>query len=133
MDHSLDQEIVSDSGRGKSPVCGAPPAAEDDGEHATLAAFPTGSNTSRPADGQARAGWVWAVCGFLLLAVGLVFGQTVRHEFIAFDDNEFVYENPHVTPGLTLSGLWWALTDGPLASGIPCRPSPTCWTASSMA
>ena len=60
-----------------------------------------------------------AVCGFLLLAVGLVFGQTVRHEFIGFDDNAFVYENPHVTPGLTLSGLWWALTDGPFGEWCP--------------
>ena len=31
----------------------------------------------------------------------------------------FVYENPHVTPGLTLSGLWWALTDGPLGEWYP--------------
>ena len=82
-------------------------------------AFPAASNRSRPADGRARTWWVWAVCGFLLLAVGLVFGQTVRHEFIAFDDNLFVYDNPHVTPGLTLSGLWWALTDGPLGDWYP--------------
>ena len=30
---------------------------------------------------------VLAVCGLLLLAVGLVFGQTVRHEFVNFDDD----------------------------------------------
>jgi tetratricopeptide (TPR) repeat protein len=55
----------------------------------------------------------------LLLAVGLVFGQTVRHEFIGFDDNAFVYGNPHVTAGLTLPGLWWALTDGPVGEWYP--------------
>ena len=48
-----------------------------------------------------------AVCGSLLLAVGLVFGQTVRHEFIDFDDHRYVYENSHVASGFTLSGLWW--------------------------
>ena len=49
---------------------------------ASRSAFPTSSNSSRPADRRARAYWVWAICGFLLLAVGLVFGQTVRHEFL---------------------------------------------------
>ena len=34
-----------------------------------------------------------AVCGFLLLAVIVVFGQTSRHNFVNFDDNEYVYEN----------------------------------------
>ena len=28
-----------------------------------------------------------AVCGLLLLAVALVFGQTVRHGFVNYDDN----------------------------------------------
>ena len=37
----------------------------------------------------------------------------------AYDDQAFVYENPHVTPGLTLSGLWWALTDGPFGEWCP--------------
>jgi tetratricopeptide (TPR) repeat protein len=66
-----------------------------------------------------RAWWIWAVCGFLLLAVGLVFGQTIRHQFIGFDDNGFVYENPHVAPGLTLSGLWWAMTAGTFGEWSP--------------
>ena len=32
-----------------------------------------------------------AVCGFLLAAVALVFGQTLRHEFVNYDDEEYVY------------------------------------------
>ncbi len=51
-----------------------------------------------------------AVCALLLLAVGLVFGQTVRHEFVNYDDDQFVYENPHVAPGLTGHGMVWAFT-----------------------
>ena len=51
-----------------------------------------------------------ALCGFLLLSVVLVFGQTVRHEFINFDDNNYVYENPQVTHGLTAQGIAWAFT-----------------------
>ena len=42
-----------------------------------------------------------AVCGLLLLAVIAVFGQTVRHGFVNFDDNAYVCENPHLQAGLT--------------------------------
>ncbi|MHB8909941.1 MAG: tetratricopeptide repeat protein [Syntrophales bacterium] len=53
---------------------------------------------------------VAAVCGFLLLAVALVFGQTIGHEFVNYDDAEYVYENPHVSHGLTGRGIAWAFT-----------------------
>ena len=43
----------------------------------------------------------------------------MHHKFVGFDDQAFVYENPHVTPGLTLSGIWWALTDGTLGEWYP--------------
>ena len=39
-----------------------------------------------------------------------VFGQTLRHEFVNFDDHAYVYENPAVRNGLTLDGLAWAFT-----------------------
>ncbi len=40
-----------------------------------------------------------------------VFGQTLHHEFVDFDDNQYVYENPMVTQGLTLKGMVWAFTN----------------------
>ncbi len=46
----------------------------------------------------------------LLLAVVLVFGQTVRHDFVSYDDQQYVYENPRVTGGLTARGIAWAFT-----------------------
>ncbi len=59
----------------------------------------------------ARARWrVLAICSLLLLAVGLVFGQTVRHEFVNYDDDMYVYENPPVAHGLTAQGIAWAFT-----------------------
>src|SRR5690348_18512962 len=33
-----------------------------------------------------------AVCGLLLTAVGLIFGQTVSHQFLSFDDNLYIYQ-----------------------------------------
>ncbi len=50
------------------------------------------------------------VVGFLLLAVVFVFGQTLHHEFINFDDNDYVYQNPHVQRGLTTEAIGWAST-----------------------
>src|SRR5271169_6521524 len=49
-----------------------------------------------------------AVCALLLLAVIAVFGQTAGHDFINFDDNVNVYDNPMVTAGVTQKGLAWA-------------------------
>ena len=60
-----------------------------------------------------------AVCGLLLLAVALVFGQTVRHEFVNFDDQVYVYENLHVQNGVTPQGLAWAFTTFDAANWHP--------------
>ena len=57
-----------------------------------------------PLFGARRRYPVPAVCGLLLLAVGLVFGQTVGYEFVNYDDHEYVYENPQVSRGLTRRG-----------------------------
>ena len=49
-----------------------------------------------------------AVCIFLVLAVVFVYGQTFRYGFVAYDDDQYVYENPIVKAGLTSSGVVWA-------------------------
>ena len=51
-----------------------------------------------------------AVCGFLLLAVVLVFGRTAQYRFVDLDDSGYVYENSHVRAGLTAEGIVWAFT-----------------------
>jgi tetratricopeptide (TPR) repeat protein len=53
---------------------------------------------------------VLAVCGWLLLTVGLVFGQTARYEFVNYDDGLYVFDNPPVSHGLTAQGIVWAFT-----------------------
>ena len=73
--------------------------------------MPQRPKRTEPPQAHARYRYsVWVVCGLLLLAVGLVFGQTVRHDFINLDDPEYVSENPHVTQGLSTEGIVWALT-----------------------
>jgi tetratricopeptide (TPR) repeat protein len=60
--------------------------------------------------GSRRSYLTLAICCLLLLAVGLIFGQTIRHEFVNYDDPAYVYENPHVTHGLTASGIAWVFS-----------------------
>lgn len=50
------------------------------------------------------------LCGVLVAAVAIVFGQTMKYEFVNFDDREMVYENPHISQGLSARSLTWACT-----------------------
>ena len=45
------------------------------------------------------------ICVFLAVIVWAVFGQTLRYEFVNYDDNLNVYENPAVKSGLTLKNI----------------------------
>jgi protein O-mannosyl-transferase len=49
------------------------------------------------------------ICG-LLLMVAIVFGPAVRCGFVSFDDDAYVYDNPHVTHGLTAESIAWSFT-----------------------
>jgi len=44
----------------------------------------------------------------LVLAVAAVYGQSFRHEFLSYDDDTYIYNNPAVTGGLSWKGLRWA-------------------------
>ena len=46
----------------------------------------------------------------LVAPVWLVFGQTLHHAFVDYDDNIYVYQNSIVSSGVTLRGLVWAFT-----------------------
>src|SRR5437773_9479617 len=47
---------------------------------------------------------------FLMAITWLVFGETLRHPPINFDDQEYVFENPKINTGLTSTGVLWAFT-----------------------
>jgi len=53
---------------------------------------------------------VTGICIFLAAIVWVVFGQALHHEFVNYDDDQYVYDNPMVTQGLKLSGIAWAFT-----------------------
>src|SRR6266496_3896154 len=52
----------------------------------------------------------FCVCLALVAITWLVFGQTLGHDFVNFDDHVYVYENPQITRGLTVDGLIGAFT-----------------------
>jgi tetratricopeptide (TPR) repeat protein len=60
-----------------------------------------------------------AICLLLAVAVGVVFGQTLHHQFVNFDDNLCVYENPAISHGLSLHGFIWAFTHGLNGNWVP--------------
>lgn len=50
------------------------------------------------------------VCLFLIITTVMVYGQIVTHDFVEFDDDRYVNENPQVTAGLTAEGIHWAFS-----------------------
>ncbi|TLD69228.1 tetratricopeptide repeat protein [Phragmitibacter flavus] len=61
----------------------------------------------RFATSRSLSGW-WA--GLVACAVFVVFGGSIGHDFINYDDPVMVYENPSVAGGLTSANARWALT-----------------------
>jgi len=56
-----------------------------------------------------RALWV----SLALIAANLIVYAPVRHyEFVTWDDPQYIYENPHVSGGMTWRGVSWAFTTG---------------------
>jgi protein O-mannosyl-transferase len=47
---------------------------------------------------------------FLFVAALAVFGRSAGFDFVAYDDDAYVYDNRHVRGGLTLEGIAWAFT-----------------------
>ncbi len=52
----------------------------------------------------------FAICAALIAITWAVFGQTLGHGFVNFDDPNYVSENDHVRAGLNWHGVVWAFT-----------------------
>jgi tetratricopeptide (TPR) repeat protein len=50
------------------------------------------------------------VCVFLIAITWFVFGQTVRYDFVNYDDDTYVYANPLISSGLTVPGAIYAFS-----------------------
>ncbi|MGO9585799.1 MAG: hypothetical protein ACLP2Y_06375, partial [Limisphaerales bacterium] len=75
-----------------------------------------GGADSRPPESECHpAGlhdrWtVLVVCLVLAAITWVVFGQTLGHEFVNYDDELYVADNPAALDGLNLKGIVWAFT-----------------------
>ena len=76
-------------------------AASRQTQHAPSVAYSTPS---------ARLWLIPAICLGLVGITSIVFGQTLGFGFVNYDDNDYVYDNPKITDGLTLKGILWAFT-----------------------
>ena len=52
----------------------------------------------------------WTICVGLVIAVGLAFGRSIHNDFVKYDDNDYVYEQPHIINGLSAQSVAWAFT-----------------------
>ena len=52
----------------------------------------------------------FAVCAALVAITWVIFGQTLGHQFVNYDDLLYVVENQHIRAGLSWHGILWALT-----------------------
>lgn len=70
---------------------------------------PTGTRNLPPGFRHGK-GLQYLVACLLVAATLVVYGQIGRHEFLHYDDDQYVTENPVVRSGLTVQGVAWALT-----------------------
>lgn len=52
----------------------------------------------------------FAICAALIAITWAVFGRTLGHEFVNFDDPNYVSENPQIHAGLNWQSMVWAFT-----------------------
>jgi len=71
------------------------------------------------ADGSDYRWRALGICLALAAITFAVFGQTLRHGFVDFDDDVYVYENPMVARGLTFKGIVWAFTQSQASNWHP--------------
>jgi len=63
------------------------------------------------ARGKLTSRWtLTAVCVCLTVVTWVVFAQTLRYDFINYDDPQYVYQNTRITSGIGLSNIAWAFT-----------------------
>ena len=63
-----------------------------------------------------------AICLLLASVTVVLYWPITHHAFINFDDQQYISDNPHVTAGLTWSGIVWAFR-----SGYACNWHPLTW------
>ena len=80
---------------------------------------PSKKKVVRPLTGEANKTLQIAICLFLAIATFAVYWQVLDHEFLNYDDKEYVTNNWNVKAGLTPESIKWAFTTGHFANWHP--------------
>jgi tetratricopeptide (TPR) repeat protein len=72
-----------------------------------------------PAEGAGSAAQVRVIALALLVGTLLLFARAVGHDFVNYDDPDYVTANAHVKAGLSGETLRWALTSGEASNWHP--------------
>ena len=59
---------------------------------------------------MAKKVYVLLICGALALATFIAFEPLRRNEFVNYDDDNYVTENPHINGGISRQSFIWAFT-----------------------
>jgi protein O-mannosyl-transferase len=73
-------------------------------------AKPPAEETSVHAAGASNRRLLIAICVALVAMTWVVYGQTLHHDFVNYDDEDYVTTNAQVSRGVTLEGIVWAFT-----------------------
>ena len=50
------------------------------------------------------------ICACLFVLTWVVFGQTLRYDFVNYDDPRYVYQNTRITSGISVANVAWAFS-----------------------
>ena len=59
---------------------------------------------------RAKLALKFAICAALVAITWTVFGQTLGHQFVNYDDPLYVFENAHIRAGISWHSILWAFT-----------------------
>ena len=80
------------------------PGKKNAGAAAKAAVFPD----RKPCQTLPQKSIVAGICAVLILACVIIYGQTLSHGFVNYDDGQYVTDNPQVRAGLSLKTIGWA-------------------------
>lgn len=72
-----------------------------------------------PGQSSLRCGHPWLIAGLLLLLTFALYAPAVYHDFVNYDDPDYVTANAHVLGGITAKGIQWAFTSGHASNWHP--------------
>ena len=74
-----------------------------------------------PYSAYSDTAWIWTVALslVLVLATTAIYARVIHHQFVDYDDDVYVVQNPHVNTGFTWANIRWALTADAVSNWHP--------------